>query len=267
LQQSIYYTSDGAAYEAWLGRWSTQLAKQFLDFTDFPEAGELLDVGCGTGALTLSMAGRWPGRGVIGIDLAAPYISYAKYRRTGHWPVFEVGDACALKYEDGRFAGVTAQLVFIFIPKPEIALREMRRVTRSGGTVAAVVWNQPGGLVYQRMFFDTAVAIDPNARTIRDRMFANPVVMPGGLAGFFQEAGLVAIEERSLSIQMDYVSFEDYWRSFLAAQGPVGVYFTNLDPELKARIKAAVRDAYCSGAPDGPRSLAASAWAVRGRAP
>jgi hypothetical protein len=66
---------------------------------------------------------------------------------------------------------------------------------------------------------------------------------------------------------MDYASFEDYWRSFLAAQGPVGVYFANLDRELKARINEAVRDAYCSGAPDGPRSLAASTWAVRGRAP
>jgi hypothetical protein len=65
----------------------------------------------------------------------------------------------------------------------------MRRVARSGGTVAAGVWNQPGGLVYQRMFFDTAVAIDPNARTVRDRMFANPVVMPGGLFPVSRSSG------------------------------------------------------------------------------
>jgi ubiquinone/menaquinone biosynthesis C-methylase UbiE len=266
-QQSVFHASDGAAYDVWLGRWSSRLANIFLDFADLPETGELLDVGCGTGALTLAMTRRWPKRSVIGVDLADAYVTYAKSRRTSDRPVFEIGDACALKYDDRRFAGVTAHLVFLFIPKPEIALREMRRVTRPGGTVAAVVLDQRGGLVYQRMLWDTAVVIDPNARAVRDSMLANPVANPGGLMGFFRQAGLAAVEEQSLTFRMDYANFEDYWQSFLAGQGPVGVYFTNLDPDLKARIKEAVRDAYCSGSPDGPRSLAASAWAVRGKAP
>jgi ubiquinone/menaquinone biosynthesis C-methylase UbiE len=135
-QSSNFHASDGAAYEFWLGRWSRRLADLFLDFVEFPEAGELLDVGCGTGALTFTMADRWPARPVIGVDIAAPFISYAQSRRSGDRPTFEIGDACALKYEDGRFAGVAAHLVFLFIPKPEVALREMRRVTRSGGTRA-----------------------------------------------------------------------------------------------------------------------------------
>jgi ubiquinone/menaquinone biosynthesis C-methylase UbiE len=138
-QSSNFHASDGAAYELWLGRWSRRLANVFLDFVEFSASGELLDVGCGTGALTFAMADRWPGRRVIGVDVAAPFISYAWSRRSGDQPTFETGDACALNYQDGRFAGVAAHLVFLFIPKPEVALREMRRVTRSGGTVAAVV--------------------------------------------------------------------------------------------------------------------------------
>ena len=267
MQASVFHASDGAAYEVWLGRWASRLGKVFLDFVEFPETGELLDVGCGTGALTLAMAERWPARRVTGVDLAAPFISYAQSRRPGGQPTFEIGDACALKYEDGRFAGVAAQLVFLFIPKPGVALREMRRVTRSGGTVAAVVWDSRGGLVFQRMLWDTAVAIDPNARVARDSLFANPVAIPGGLAGFFHEAGLVDIETQSLTIRMDYADFEDYWQPFLGGQGPVGTYFANLAPALKAQIKEAVRDAYCSGSPDGPRSLTASAWAVQGKTP
>ena len=266
-QSSSFHASDGAAYEVWLGRWSSRLANVFLDFVELPESGELLDVGCGTGALTLAMADRWPARSVIGVDLAAPFISYARSCRSCDRPSFEIGDACALKYEDGRFAAVAAHLVFLFIPKPEVALREMRRVTRSGGTVAAVVWDARGGLVFQRMLWDTAVAIDPNARVARDSLFANPVAIPGGLAAFFHDAGLGDVETQSLTIRMDYENFEDYWQSFLAGQGPVGAYFTNLAPALNARIKEAVRDAYCSGSPDGPRSLTASAWAVRGKAP
>jgi hypothetical protein len=69
--------------------------------------------------------------------------------------------------------------------------------------------------VFQRMLWDTAVAIDPNARTARDSLFANPVAIPGGLAGFFQKAGLMAVEEQSLTIRMDYANFEDYWQPFL----------------------------------------------------
>ena len=264
---AAFHASDGAAYEMWLGRWSSRLAPVFLDFADFSQTGELLDVGCGTGALTFAMARRWSARRVTGVDLAPPYILYAQSRRTGDQPSFEVGDASALPLEDGRFAGVAAQLLFLFVPKPVIALREMRRVTRPGGRVAAVVWDGRGGLVFQRMMWDTAVAIDPNARVARDSLFANPVAIPGGLAGFFHEAGLEDVETGSLTIRMDYAGFEDYWQSFQTGQGPVGSYFANLALDLKARLKEAVRDAYCSGAPDGPRSLAASTWAVRGKVP
>jgi SAM-dependent methyltransferase len=264
---SVFHASDGAAYELWLGRWSSRLADQFLDFVKFPATGELLDVGCGTGSLTFAMAERWPKRGILGVDLAAPFISYAQSRRTGDQPNFAIGDACALNYQDGRFAGVSAHLVFLFIPKPVVALREMRRVTRPGGTVAAIVWDSRGGLVFQRMLWDTAVAIDPDARVARDSLFANPVAIPGGLAGFFDDAGMVEIETQSLTIRMDYENFEDYWQPFLGGQGPVGTYFANLTPALNARIKDAVRDAYCSGAPDGPRSLTATAWAVQGKVP
>jgi SAM-dependent methyltransferase len=264
---STFHATDGAAYEVWLGRWATRLANAFLDFVEFPETGDLLDVGCGTGALTFAMTDRSPARTVTGVDLSAPFISYAQSRRTGDRPVFEIGDACALKFADGRFAGVTAHLVFLFIPRPTAALREMRRVTRSGGTVAAVVWDSRGGLVFQRMLWDTAVAIDPGARAARDSLFANPVAIPGGLAGYFDEAGLENIRTQSLTIRMDFMNFEDYWQPFLGGQGPVGTYFANLSPALSARIKTAVYDAYCSGSPDGPRSLAASAWAVQGKVP
>jgi hypothetical protein len=43
---------------------------------------------------------------MIGIDIAVPFISYAQSRRLGDQPIFEIGDACALKYDDGRFARV-----------------------------------------------------------------------------------------------------------------------------------------------------------------
>ena len=114
------------------------------------------------------------------------------------------------------------------------------------------------------MLWDTASAIDPAACATRDRIFANPLVLPEGLSTLFREAGLTNVERGSLTIRMDFADFDDYWQPFQGGQGPVGRYFAELAPDLKGRIKHAVRDAYCSGAPDGERSLTATAWAVRG---
>ena len=59
--------------------------------------------------------------------------------------------------------------------------------------------------------------------------------------------------------------FDDYWQPLCGGQGPVGTYLAGLAPDLLARIEQAVAMAYRSGSPDGPRSMTATAWAVRGR--
>ena len=176
---TTYHASNGAAYEAWLGRWASRLARVFLDFADFPDAGDILDVGCGTGALTFAMAERWPGRRVVGADLAEPFLAHARARRSGEQPTFEIGDACALPYRDGQFVGAAAQLVLMFIPRPEVAIQEIRRVTRPGGRVAAALWDFRGGLVFQRLLWDTAVC----HRSRSARHARSPVCLSAGAAG------------------------------------------------------------------------------------
>ena len=89
-----------------------------------------------------------------------------------------------------RFAASVAQLVLNFVPDPREALAEMRRVTRLGGTVAAAVWDFRGGLVYQRMFWDTAAVLDRAAATARDRLFSAPLALPNGLSELFAGAGV-----------------------------------------------------------------------------
>jgi hypothetical protein len=123
-----------------------------------------------------------------------------------------------------------------------------------------------GGLVFQRLFWDTA-AVDPQAPAARDRLFARPLAQPEGLVGLWRAIGLRGIERGSLTIRMDYQSFDDYREPLLGAQGPFGSYVAGLPGGRRGRTRAAVRAAYCSGGPDGPRSLAATAWAVRGRVP
>ena len=260
-----YAYTDGVAYEAFLGRRSRRLAEALLEFAEFSSDGALLDVGCGTGSLTYAMAGRWPGRKVVGIDASEPFISFARSRAQGSLPVFDLGDATALPYDNGAFAGVATQLVLNFIPHAEAATAEMHRVTQRGGTVVAAVLDFRGGAVFQRLFWDTAAGIDPHAVDRRARLFSARPALPGGLREMFVEAGFDQIEESLITIRMDYANFADYWRPLLGGQGPVGTYVAALNEDLQARIEAAVRAAYCAGTDDGPRAMSVTAWAVRGR--
>jgi SAM-dependent methyltransferase len=260
-----YHASDGAAYEVFLGRWTRRLAEAVIDFARLPEEGDLLDIGCGTGSLARTLATRGPGRRVVGIDASIAYIAFA--RACGGAAAFEVGDACALPFADGAFAGATAQLVLNFVRDPDVALAEARRVVQRGGVIAAAVWDFRGGLVYQRLFWDSAAALDPDAGAQRDRLFSGALALPDGLTALFERAGLAAVEHGSLTIRMDYASFDDYWMPLLGGQGPVGTYLVSRPPALRAQIEEIVRAAYLAGAPDGPRSMTATAWAVRAVVP
>ena len=264
---STYHASSGGAYERFLGRWTKRLAVPFIDFANLPASGDLLDVGCGTGSLAAALAGRFPGRRIVGIDIAEPYVVYARAQSSIDGTSYELGDATRLRWSDGQFAAALAQLVLNFIPDVELAVREMHRVTRRGGILAAAVWDFRGGLVYQRLFWDTAVGLDPAAAATRDRLFSGPLALPDGLVELWQRIGLEQVERGSLTIRMDYVDFADYWEPLLGGQGPVGTYVDRLTPAMRARVQDAVRLAYLSGAPDGPRSLTATAWAVRGVVP
>jgi len=70
-----------------------------------------------------------------------------------------------------------------------------------------------------------------------------------------------------LCIRMEFASFADYWAPYLGREGPGAEYVRTLDEGAKARLEAAVRAAYLDGEPDGPRSYAALAHAVKGTVP
>lgn len=264
---STYAATDGAAYERFLGRWTRNLADAFADFARLPADGPVIDVGCGTGSLAAALASSGGGRSVVGVDVAAPYIAFARQRAASPALRFEVGDACALSYADGTFAAALAQLVLNFVPDAARAAREMRRVTRPGGVVTACVWDFRGGLVYQRLFWDTAAGLDPSAGTARDKLFSGALALPDGLPSLWQAIGLRDIQRGSLTVRMDYADFADYWEPLLGGQGPFASYVSGLAPDQRGRVHDAVRLAYLSGSPDGPRSMTATAWAVRGTVP
>jgi ubiquinone/menaquinone biosynthesis C-methylase UbiE len=262
---STYTATDPDAYERLMGRWSRLLTEEFLSFVGMAPGDSVLDLGCGTGALALALAARIEPRSIVGIDVAPSYVEHARRRVADPRLRFVVGDAVSLDLADGGIDRALSLLALNFVPEPARALAEMRRVTRPGGLVAAAVWDFAGGLVYQRIFWDTAAALDVEADRARARHFSSPLTRAGQLEAAFAAAGLREVEARPLAMHMRYADFADYWEPIANAQGPLGDYVKRLAPSALAVLAAAVERAYRSGGSDGPRSLSATAWAAKGR--
>ncbi len=255
------HNADG--YEQLMGRWSRRLAPALIAFAGLADGDHVLDVGCGTGSLASALAARSEPARIVGIDLAEPYVELARARLGGDSRLrIDQGDACALPYRDDEFDRAMALLSLQFVPQPELALAELRRVVRPGGVVAAAVWDGFGGVPHLRMLWDTAAALDPADKGAR-RLF-RPLYGAGELAELWRAQGLRAVEDTSLVIRLDFVDFEDYWRPFLSGDGPPGQYVMGLSEPARDRLEAHLRRAYESNRPDGPRSFVAVAWACRG---
>jgi SAM-dependent methyltransferase len=264
---STFNASSGDGYEQLMGRWSRRLAVPFLAFAGPSGSERVLDVGCGTGSLTFLLAERPDLEAICGIDYAPPYIEHAARRNVDPRVSFRVGDAGALPFPDASFDRVLSLLMLHFVAQPERAVAEMRRVARPGATVAAAVWDARGGFVANRLFHDTAAALDPAAATRRARNFTRPMTRPGELAAAWQHAGLAEIAATELAIRMEFASFDDYWTPYLGKDGPGAEYLATLDGLAVARLREAVRSAYLDGESDGARSYVAVAWAVKGIVP
>ena len=125
---------------------SRQIIEGVAEYVKLPDGGKGLDVGCGSGALTIACAKRNPKASFIGIDRwGKEYASFSKplcernAQAEGVKNVtFKRGDACGLDFPDGTFDAVTSNYVYHNIPAADrqALLLETLRVLKKGGTFA-----------------------------------------------------------------------------------------------------------------------------------
>jgi SAM-dependent methyltransferase len=265
---TVYNARDAANYERLMGRWSRRLAPLFIEHAGIADSEEVLEIGCGTGSLTFALAETAGSTRLTAIDQSAVYLAAAQAKNRDPHIRLEQGDGCALRFADASFDRALSMLVLpSVVPRPEQMVAEMRRVTRPGGVVAAAFWDTPGGTPHQRMFWDTAAALDDSAGTARDSALSRPVYAPGALERMWAAAGLVEIDQRSLMIRMEFTDFADYWAPFASGEGGLGAYVATLDDTRRERLEYHLRAAYLTGRPDGERSFVAVALSCRGLVP
>ena len=163
-----------------------------------------------------------------------------------------------LPFPDRAFEVALAQLVVHFMTDPVRGLREMRRVTRPGGVVAACVWDHAAGRGPLSAFWRAVRELDPAADDESDL----PGVRKGQLAGLFARAGMEDAPATTLTVRVSHASFEHWWDRFTLGVGPAGAYLASLDSGRRALLRERCRRLL----PAGPVEVAATAWAVVGRA-
>jgi SAM-dependent methyltransferase len=244
---SMFVARDAANYERLMGRWSRRLAPLFIAHAGIAAGERLLEIGCGTGGLTFALPQAADIASLVAIDYSEIHLAAAQSKNRDPRTRIEHGDGTALRFADGGFDRAVSMLVLpAVLPRPELAVAEMRRVTRPGGVVGAAFWDSPGGAVANRMFWDTAAALDEAGAAARDRTLGRPIYAPGALPRVWADAGLVEIDERLLTIRMDFADFADYWEPYASGEGMLGAYVASLDEARRDR-----RSAYMSGRPDG----------------
>ncbi len=183
--------NQGEPYERYVGRWSSLVAHAFLDWLDLPGSLRWLDVGCGTGALTAAIRDECRPAQLIGVDPSEGFLTKAR-ARLGSDATFHAAGASGLPLRDGQVEVVVSGLALNFFPDPAHGLREMRRVTAAGGTIAAYVWDYAGKMELMRHFWDAAVELDEAARVL-DEGQRFPVCQPEALKNLFGAAGLAEV--------------------------------------------------------------------------
>jgi ubiquinone/menaquinone biosynthesis C-methylase UbiE len=106
-----------------------------------------------------------------------------------------LGDAHHIRQPDSSFDAALSTLALAVIPDAEPVIKEMRRITRHGGTIASAIYHFRGAFAPVFMFLDIASTLDPRARTIRDGMLSHPLVWPQGQTKRWQ-AGLFCAGSR-----------------------------------------------------------------------
>jgi SAM-dependent methyltransferase len=245
------------AYGQFMGRYSEPLAVSFAAFAGVAAGQRVLDVGCGPGALSGQLVPLLGAGSVSAVDPSETFVAAARQR----FPGVDVRLAVAenLPFGNDTFDAALAQLVVHFMDDPVAGLAEMTRVTRSGGTVAACVWDHAGDGSPLAAFWRAVNSLDPGARDESGLAGARE----GHLAELLSAAGLRDITSTALTVRVSFPSFEAWWTPYTLGVGPAGDYVQGLDLRRLAELKERCASSFPAA---GPFEVAATAWAAAGLA-
>ena len=256
--------ATGAGYQAYVGRWSRLVAREFLGWLGVPPTSRLAGRRLRHGrARRGDRRARSTARGAGGRSLRGVRRARPRAPRDGPRIAFQVGDAQALPVADGGFDAVVSGLVLNFVPEPARMVAEMARAGAAGehdrsvrvglrrphGAHAAASGTQRRRSTRRRPR-STKRSVSRAARPRHWRRCSPRRACPG-------------VATRAIDVPTRFRDFDDYWSPFLAGQGPAPAYAMSLPEDRRIALREGIRSTLPI-ATDGSIALTARAWAVRG---
>jgi SAM-dependent methyltransferase len=244
-----------------MGRYSAQLAGPFVGVAGVRPGMSVLDVGCGTGALTGALADLVGAEHVAAVDPSEAFVATCR-RRVPEAEVLVAGGE-SLPFTDARFAAVLSQLVINFVQDAPATVAEMRRVAHPQAVIAACVWDYRDGMTLLRSFWDAAIELGLPQAVERDQGRTMPYCDRDELSALWRRAGLDNVGTGDISVNVTYQRYDDIWTPLEQGISPAGVYVTSLAPSAREALRGALQRRL--GSPQAPFRLPARAFWVRGQ--
>lgn len=222
-------------YDNFMGRWSREVASQFLDWINVDKGQKWLDVGCGAGMLAQSVLETREPSGIKGVDPLEKSIIAARQHSNNDGITFEIGDAQELPFRDAQFDAVISGLMIKFVPDKLKAIGEMKRTARPGGIVALYDWDMDSNMNTTRHFWSAVAKIVPER--MKDRATdRTPMTEVDSISNYFEQAGLREVEQRTISFETQFRDLEDYWAPITNNAQNVGRFYDTLSESQRSAV-------------------------------
>lgn len=243
------YDRVGVAYHE-------HFARRLVELADLPPGAELLDVGCGRGAVLLAAAHR--AGGLTGVDVSAGMLDRARdeLRAAGVDEVrLEVMDAEGLDFATESFDAVTAAFLLFFLPDPEKAAAEFHRVLRPGGQVAVSTWGDED----PRWAWTDELLADLR---VDRRALQRPFDSPGEVEALLAGAGFTDLTTQREELEIRFADADQWWdwQWSFSFRGVL----EQLDPAVVEQIRAEATTRLERVRPGGAHPMSLVAWVVSG---
>lgn len=223
------------SYDRFFSSISERNIGPLLDAAEVRSGAKVLDAGCGPGNLAAAAAER--GASVVGIDMSDGMIALAK-RRHPHVD-FRQADAEHLPFSDGTFDVGVSNLLVPHLPSPEVGVAELVRVVKSGGRLAASMWDAPSRSRFIGIMWESIAEVGAPP----------PPGLPAGpptlkysnedeLLGLLRSSGLEHVNLRHIEFSLNFKDAKEVWDAW--TQGSVRTRSAVVDQpeEVQRRIRA-----------------------------
>jgi len=257
--EGAHWARNRARYNAIVGAFNDDLFRAAAIAPD----DRVLDVGCGTGHVTL-LAARRASRGhVIGIDLSAPMLERARADAAAQDLAnvrFEQGDAQVHPFPDRGFDVALSRGGVMFFEDPVAAFANIRRGLRPGGRLAFL---GPQGGGPDSDYARATAALQPLMRAPSPASRGmGSLVDPARIREVLDAAGFTGIRVEPVTAPMDYGRDAADAAAFILGQGPVRTNLAGLDPDVVERTRAHLEEGLeAYETPEGVR-IPGAVWLV-----